>query len=60
MSINMSRIENYNESKKKYLLHCIRGVVDTVENPPKKYIHITIVNKTTLSHHRNVNNLFVI
>ncbi|KAK0133965.1 CD209 antigen-like protein D [Merluccius polli] len=29
--MDMSRIENYNEEQKLYLLYCIRGVVDTVE-----------------------------
>ena len=33
--MNMSRIENYNEEQQLYLLHCIRGVVNTVENPRK-------------------------
>ncbi|KAK0147913.1 hypothetical protein N1851_012374 [Merluccius polli] len=31
----MSRIENYNEEQKLYLLYCIRGVVDTVEDARK-------------------------
>ncbi|CAL8300960.1 unnamed protein product [Arctogadus glacialis] len=33
--MNMSWIENFNEEQKLYLLHCIRGVVDTVENARK-------------------------
>ena len=33
--MNMSRIENYNEEQKLYLLYCIRGVVDTVEDARK-------------------------
>ena len=33
--MNMSRIENYNEEQKLYLLYCIRDVVDTVEDARK-------------------------
>ena len=33
--MKMSRIENYNEEQKLYLLYCIRGVVDTVEDARK-------------------------
>ena len=33
--MNISRIENYNEEQKLYLLYCIRSVVDTVEDARK-------------------------
>ncbi|KAK0151979.1 Receptor-interacting serine/threonine-protein kinase 4 [Merluccius polli] len=35
----MSRIENYNEEQKLYLLYCIRGVVDTVEEERHHHHH---------------------
>ena len=44
--MNMSRIENYNEEQKLYLLYCIRGVVDTVEDARKDTTTTTLRRKS--------------